>query len=245
MNAECKIVLAPGTKTGGIYFRGANRKLFSTHDSEVIISGPGDTGKTFACCMKVHLTCLKVAGSQCAIVRKTYASVHGSVLATFERVNKMSGGVASAMGGDRPYKYVYENGSAIWVGGMDNPERVLSSERDLIYVNQTEELTLNDWETLATRATGRGAVVKHAQLLGDCNPGGAKHWIRERAKAGKLVVNALGHSFHQLSVANELRACSKFAEIQNTPFVSYQSTSRIPDSSGTCIPWLDLIQAIS
>jgi phage terminase large subunit len=69
---------------------------------------------------------------------------------------------------------------------MDNPDKVLSSERDGIYVNQAEGLTVNDWETLGTRATGRGAVMPYTILMGDCNPGGSKHWIRERAKAGKL-----------------------------------------------------------
>jgi phage terminase large subunit len=68
----------------------------------------------------------------------------------------------------------------LWIAGLDNPGKALSSERDLIYVNQAEELDAADWETLSTRATGRGAVAPWTQLLGDCNPGPPKHWIKTR-----------------------------------------------------------------
>jgi phage terminase large subunit len=63
---------------------------------------------------------------------------------------------------------------------MDRPGKVLSGERDGIYVNQAEELTLEDWETLTTRTTGRGAVTDVPMLFGDCNPGPPSHWILNR-----------------------------------------------------------------
>jgi phage terminase large subunit len=71
---------------------------------------------------------------------------------------------------------------------MDNADKVLSSERDFVFCSQAEELTLDDWELLATRCTGRNAVIPFPQLFGDCNPAGSRHWIRERAAAGKLTL---------------------------------------------------------
>ena len=163
---------------------GGNREFFYARDQEVIVEGPAETGKTLAACWRVHLSCLKYPGAQWAIVRKVQSSIYGSVLQTLERVIK--GAPVEAYGGNKPEAYIYANGSKVWVGGMDNPDKVLSSERDGIYVNQAEQLALNDWETLGTRATGRGAVMPYTILMGDCNPGGSKHWIRERAKAGQL-----------------------------------------------------------
>jgi len=58
-----------------------------------------------------------------------------------------------------------------------NPDKVLSSERDFIFTNQTEELGLDDWEKLRTRTTGRGAIIPHPQLFGDCNPARRMRWI--------------------------------------------------------------------
>ena len=158
--------------------------LFYATEHEVILSGPAETGKTLAACWKAHTLASKYPGCNGAIVRKTQASVYGSVLQTFQRVIK--GAPVQAYGGERPEKFIYPNGSTVWVGGMDNPDKILSSERDFVYVNQAEELLVDDWEKLATRTTGRGAVIRYPQLYGDCNPGGSRHWIRQRSQDGKL-----------------------------------------------------------
>ena len=144
-------------------------------------SGPAETGKTVACILKAHAVAGSVAGAQGAIVRKAANSLVGSVVKTYLRIIQPEKRGITVYGGEQPQRFIYPNGSVIWMGGMDNSSRVLSSERDFIYVNQAEELTVNDWETLVTRCTGRGAVVAHAQLFGDCNPSGSMHWIRKRA----------------------------------------------------------------
>lgn len=187
--ASCKVVANAG-KTG-YELRGANRALLSAPEHEVILSGPADTGKTIAACVKIHLICVRCPGAQGAIVRKTKTSLRGTVLNTFNRVVKNQG--VAILGGEHPTRYLYPNGSMIWLGGMDDPDKVLSAERDFIYCNQTEELTLNDWEMLATRCSGRASVIKIPQLFGDCNPGGSKHWIRERANQGRLRLLVTTH----------------------------------------------------
>ena len=142
-----------------------------------------NTGKTWAACAKGIEMCVNVPGAQGALVRKTAASVPGTVLRTFKAI---AGSGVTYYGGESPSRIIFPNGSQIWIGGMDNSDRVLGAERDFIQVSQAEELTLDDWEKLATRCSGRGAKVQHPQLFADCNPGGSRHWIRERAKAGKL-----------------------------------------------------------
>ena len=179
-----KIIGEPNATTYTPY--GGARTFTYCQDHEAIIAGPAETGKTLGACWKLHILASKYPGFQGAIVRKSQKSVYGSVLQTFDRV--ISGAPVDRYGGVKPEKYIYKNGSEVWVGGMDNPDKILSSERDYIYVNQAEELRLDDWEKLATRTTGRNAVIPHTQLVGDCNPGGSRHWIRERAKAGTLTL---------------------------------------------------------
>ena len=178
-------------KRGGIRFYGGNREVFYSRAPEIIVSGPAETGKTLCACWKLHTLAMKYPGMQAAIVRKVQSSVYGSVLQTFDRA--INGAPVLPYGGCKPEVYQYENGSQVWVGGMDNPDKVLSSERDIIYVNQAEGLALHDWETLTTRTTGRGAVMPYTQMLGDCNPAGSLHWIRERAKQGSLVLLTTTH----------------------------------------------------
>lgn len=170
---------------------GGNADLVYSHDPEVLVEGPAETGKTLAACWKSHLIATKYAGAQGAILRKTQASIYGSVLQTFQRV--IDGAPVKPYGGEKPEKYIYPNGSVVWIGGMDNRDRVLSSERDFIQTCQTEEFSVDDWEYLTTRTTGRGAVIPYPQLFGDCNPGGSLHWIKQRNKAGHLRLIRTSH----------------------------------------------------
>ena len=179
------IAEVPATATTGFAPRGGALRLWHSRAHEVMLSGPSETGKTWACLQKLDALMWKYPGAQAAIVRKTYAALHGTVLQTFRRILGRETPV-HAYGGEKPEWYDYPNGSRIFVGGMDNPQKVLSGERDVIYVNQAEELHLDDWETLTTRATGRGSIMPYTQIIGDCNPGSATHWIRQRAASGAL-----------------------------------------------------------
>ena len=85
-------------------------------------------------------------------------------------------------GGSKPKWYDYPNGSKAVCGGMNNADKILSGEYDFIYVNQAEELSLDDWEKLSTRCTGRAGNAPYTQLIGDCNPSHDQHWILKRAK---------------------------------------------------------------
>jgi phage terminase large subunit len=172
--------------------RGGCKELIYAHDPEVIVEGSAETGKTLAACWKLHLLALKYPASQWVIVRKIQRDLYGSVLQTWERVIRAA--PVTTYGGEKPEKYQYNNGATVWVAGMDNPGKVLSSERDGMYVNQAEQLVLDDWESLTTRTTGRNAVVPFPQLFGDCNPGGSKHWIQERSKSKVL---RLIHTTHR------------------------------------------------
>lgn len=169
----------------GIVLRGENRSFWACKEHEQILSGPTETGKTFTALQKLDALCWKYPGAQAAIVRKKYVDIAGSVCQSFEKkVANMN--VVKTYGGSRVERYIYPNGSTIWLGGMDNPGKVLSAERDFIYVNQAEQLGLGDWETLGGRATGRAGNSPYALIMGDCNPEGSKHWIIERSRSGPL-----------------------------------------------------------
>jgi phage terminase large subunit len=125
------------------------------------------------------------------MVRQTYKSLLSSACQTFEKKvlhipPDMPGSVVHKWGGEKPDFYQYANGSRLWVGGLDNPDKFLSAEFDFIYVNQAEEIDLDSWEKLVGRATGRAGNAKWTQVMADCNPGPPNHWILERASKGGL-----------------------------------------------------------
>lgn len=173
---------------GKLRFRGAALQAQTITDSEWIISGPAETGKTFASMYRLHRELSNTPNARATIVRKVRAALTGTALETWRRVVNIGGLKPREYGGESASIYLYPNGSKCYVGGLDNRNKILSGERDFIYVNQAEELTVEDWETLTTRTTGRGAVTKTPMLFGDCNPADPEHWILHRSQAGSLTV---------------------------------------------------------
>ena len=164
------------------------RRFFTCKDREVIMAGPAETGKTYGALMKLHIIACKYPKAQLAIVRKTRRSMDSSVLETFRRRVLGDGAPVDVLGGSKPDMYTYPNGAQIIIRGMDNPGKILSSELDIVYVNQAEELTIDDWETLVTRTTGRAGNMPYSQCIGDCNPSHPRHWILQREAAGRLTL---------------------------------------------------------
>jgi PBSX family phage terminase large subunit len=161
-------------------FRGAGLEVQTYRRPEFILAGPSETGKTWSTLWLLDSLLKETPGAQAGLVRKVAADIVPTVLVTYKRVIQQSKSGALAYGGEKPEWFDYPNGAKLYIGGMDRPGKVLSGERDFIYVNQAEELTLDDWETLTTRTTGRGAVTATPMLFGDCNPGPEDHWILKR-----------------------------------------------------------------
>lgn len=165
-----------------------------TDQQEVILVGPADAGKTLAALYFLNHCAWAYPGAQIAIVRKEYSSMPGSVLQTYQKkIIKSEDGIDIYGGEFRPERFIYPNESVIWVGGLDKASKVLSSERDLIYVNQCEELIQPEWEILLTRCSGRAGNMPFSMLLGDCNPAAPTHWIKTRERAGSVKLLDVTH----------------------------------------------------
>jgi PBSX family phage terminase large subunit len=117
------------------------------------------------------------------IVRKTRTSLTESALVTFEE-KVLPYGSPLANGPQRRMRqsYNYPNGSVIVVGGLDDSQRVMSTEYDMIYVMEAIETTENDWENLTTRL--RNGVMPYQQIIADTNPDSPTHWLVQRANNG-------------------------------------------------------------
>jgi len=145
-----------------------------------MLAGPAETGKTWATLWRLNGLLSATPHASGALVRKVAADINPTVLVTYKKLVVASASRSIPYGGEKPEWFDYPNGARLYIGGMDRPGKVLSGERDFIYVNQAEELTLDDWEVLSTRCTGRGAVTSTPMLFGDCNPGPEDHWILKR-----------------------------------------------------------------
>jgi len=175
---------------------GAARDLFHCREPEVLLSGPAGTGKSRACLEKLHMMMLMNPGARALMVRKTLVSLTSTGLVTYrEHVAKeaLATGEVEWFGGStqEPAAYRYRNGSTVVVGGMDKATKIMSSEYDVIYVQEATELTENDWEALTTRL--RNGRVSFQQLIADCNPDMPTHWLKKRADSGLTLMMESRH----------------------------------------------------
>ena len=177
-----------GTKHSHIYKpRGGCKEVFECRDEEVLISGPAGTGKSRACLEKIHMVCLLTPNVRALILRKTLRSLGSTALVTWRNFvvsEALVTGTVVYYGGSSQEapQYRYKNGSTVTIGGLDNPTRIMSSEYDIVYVQEATEITIEDIEMIKTRL--RNWVIKFQQLLMDCNPAGDKHPLKLRCNAG-------------------------------------------------------------
>ncbi|WP_251021039.1 phage terminase large subunit [Streptomyces sp. ISL-98] len=154
-----------------------------------MIDGPAGTGKSLAMLFKIHLAALAVPGLRALLVRQTHASLTGTTLVTFERTvaqDAMAAGIVNWYGGSsrQPAAYRYANGSEILVGGLDRPEKFLSSEFDRIAIDEATEVSELALETLITRL--RGTAPTYKQVVCAANPAHPTHWLKQRADRGTM-----------------------------------------------------------
>jgi len=164
---------------------------------EVLLAGPAGTGKSRAALEKIHLICLLTPNVRALVVRKTAVSLTTSAIKTYESdvaVQALLDGTVTFFGGSRrePAQYRYSNGSSIALAGMDNPMKVMSTEYDVIFVQEATELEVDEWEALTTRL--RNGVLSFQQIIADCNPQEPTHWLKLRCEAGQCLML---HSRHE------------------------------------------------
>jgi len=164
--------------------RGGCKEAFESTEEEILVSGPAGTGKSRACLEKIYLVCLMTPNVRALILRKTLRSLGSTALVTWRnwvvKEALLTGDVVYYGGSsEQPPQYRFKNGSSVTIGGLDQPTRIMSSDYDIIYIQEATEITLDDHEMCTTRL--RNWTLPFQQLIMDCNPAGDKHWLKRRA----------------------------------------------------------------
>lgn len=176
--------------------RGTALQLQELRAPEVVVAGPAGTGKSRGCLEKIHFMCLINPGMRALVARKTMRSLAATGLVTYRnwvaKEARAAGDVRWYGGsGSQPPAWMYRNGSEIVVGGLDNPDKIMSAEYDAAYVQEATELDIDDWEAITSRL--RNGMVSFQQLIADCNPSHPMHWLKLRCDEGKAVMLNSGH----------------------------------------------------
>lgn len=159
---------------------GAALKMFQSKQREVLLAGPAGTGKSRACLEKLNLIAMQKP-IRAAIVRKTRKSLTQSAMTTFEAKVLPQPNQVRFHEGDQEYRY--PSGARIMVAGLDDPEKIGSTEFDIVYVQEATELEEDDWSMLLRGL--RNGVLSYQQIIADCNPSSPDHWLKQRCNSGE------------------------------------------------------------
>jgi hypothetical protein len=171
--------------------RGTAVQAFECRAPEVLVSGAAGTGKSRGLLEKIHLAMMKYPRAKALLLRKTMASLASTGLQTWQEfvvAEALLSGEVTYFGGSvrEPPQYRYANGSMVAIGGLDNPTKVMSSEYDIVYIQESTELNVKDWEFVSTRL--RNGRMPYQQILADANPDAPTHWLKQRCDRGVCVM---------------------------------------------------------
>jgi PBSX family phage terminase large subunit len=156
-------------------------------DPEVLISGPAGTGKSRACLEKLLGCAVRYPGMRGLILRKTRESLSEAALMTWEKyVVPSDWSILAGPQRNMRQHYHLRNGSEIVVGGLDKATKIMSTDYDMIYVQEATEITEDDLELCTTRL--RTGKVPYQQVLMDCNPDAPHHWLYQRCSRGQTTL---------------------------------------------------------
>ena len=167
--------------------RGVALDLQQDSRPEIVLSGPAGTGKSRACLEKIHRLACEYPRSRYLIIRKTRESLSESALFTFENyVLPADSDIASNARRNYRQVYRYPNHSEIVVGGLDKSSKIMSTEYDIIFVQEAIELVEDEWEMMTTRLRNNRLPVQ--QIIADTNPSYPRHWLKQRADKGQTLM---------------------------------------------------------
>jgi phage terminase large subunit len=160
--------------------------------AEILVEGPAGTAKSRNILEVINYLLETIEGEKpyrVLLLRKTRVSLNDSVLFTLEEevLGPVNHPVLDGASREHRTRYVYPNGNQIVLGGMDNPTKLFSTQYDLIYINEANELTEAEYESLF-RAL-RNFTVPWQAVIVDCNPDVPQHWLNKRPeKPGGAMV---------------------------------------------------------
>ena len=105
------------------------------------------------------------------ICRKTFPSLRASVMRDFLEILKRFDIYDERFHNKTNNEYEL-NGNLIEFISLDQPQKIRGRKRDLLYINEANELYFEDWQQLVMRTTGKVII--------DYNPSDSFHWIYDR-----------------------------------------------------------------
>lgn len=152
-------------------------RLLASSPKEIMLYGGSRSGKTFIICRSIFIRAAKVK-SRHVILRDKFAHAKQSIwLDTLPKMLALSFPELKPHPNKSDFYYTLANGSEVWVGGLDDAERVekiLGKEYSTIYFNECSQIDYSSVQIAKTRLAEKNILKK--KVYYDMNPPPKSHW---------------------------------------------------------------------
>ncbi len=144
-------------------------------DKKIIIEQGGTrSGKTYNILIWIiFYYALQNTNKTITICRKTFPALRTSAMRDFFDILKSYGLYNESFHNKSSGEYRLKNNLVEFIS-LDQPQKVRGRKRDLLFINEANELFWEDWQQLVFRTAGR--------IIIDYNPSDEFHWIYEKVK---------------------------------------------------------------
>jgi PBSX family phage terminase large subunit len=153
-------------------------KLLSSSARNLMLYGGSRSGKTFILCYSVVVRAAKEPNSRHIILRKNFNHAKRSIwLDTLPKVLNVAFPNLRPRQNKTDFYLTLDNGSEIWVGGLDDSDRVekiLGNEYSTMYFNECSQIDYASIQLARTRLAQKNKLAKKTYY--DMNPPTKSHW---------------------------------------------------------------------
>ena len=146
--------------------------LLNSDKKIVVEQGGTRSGKTYNILLWIILNySTRNKGQVITICRKSFPSLRASVMRDFFEILRNNGAYFEELHNRSNHEYNL-NGNVVEFISLDQPQKIRGRKRNLLYINEANELFFEDWQQLIFRTDGR--------IILDYNPSDSFHWIYDK-----------------------------------------------------------------
>jgi len=148
------------------------KHLLNSDKKIIIEQGGARSGKTYNILLWIICVyCSQNSGKVITICRKTFPAIRATVMRDFIDILRTNNIYDPEYHNKSSSEYwLYDN--LVEFISLDQAQKVRGRKRDLLFINEANELSYEDWQQLIFRTTGR--------IIIDYNPADEYHWIYEK-----------------------------------------------------------------
>jgi phage terminase large subunit len=168
----------------------------------VSLQGSSRSSKTYNALTWLIIYCLQHPNTRLSVVRATLPAIKGSVFIDFKEILMNMLAFDEKQMNKTELTYRFPNGSWVEFFSTDSEQKLRGRKRDVLFVNEANELSFIEWQQLKMRTT-QFTVIDYNPSFSD------EHWIcrlNNEAKTKHVITTYKDNPFLEQTIIDEIES---------------------------------------